>query len=66
MTVDEQLEFIESRIKADIEAMTPRDRTNYYQNLKEYQRPKLSRAGFIQADTAPEKIEIEIISKNED
>ena len=61
MTIDEQLAYLEVNILEDIKAMSPKDRAAYYQNLKEFERPKLQRSGFIEDTKLPKKITIEIV-----
>lgn len=61
MEIDEQIEYLKTKCKEDIDALLPKDRLNYFQVLTEYQRPKMQRAGFTQDGDAPTKIEIEIV-----
>lgn len=61
MTIDEQIAYLEDNILEDIKKMSPKDRAGYYQNLKEFERPKLQRTGFVQDSELPQRIEIEIV-----
>lgn len=61
MTISEQIEYLENRIQSDIDAMSPRDRCNYYQSLKEFERPKMTRSTFTNDDSIPPRIEIELV-----
>lgn len=65
MTIDEALTLIENKyVKADIEAMTAKDRLNFWINLKEFQVPKIQRATF--EPVADKDIEIEITWPHEE
>ena len=60
MDIDEALLLLErEHVKADIEALTPRDRLNFWASLKEFDRPKLQRSVFEQAKNDDIKILIE-------
>ena len=54
MTVTEQIEYLEKNAKKDLDEMTGKDRMTYYQQLKEYEKPKLSRVGFVQDTELPD------------
>ncbi len=61
MTVSEQITYLEKNAKKDLDDMLPKDRMTYYQQLKEYEVPKLSRVGFVQDQELPERIELILV-----
>ncbi len=46
MTIEDQLTLLEEFAEDDIKALTPKDRLNYFQTLKEFTRAKIQRANF--------------------
>ena len=50
MSIDEQIEYLESRSKEDLELLSPKDRLWYYSNIKEFQTPKRQRTSIDQND----------------
>ena len=62
MSIDEALDMLErDHLEADIKSLLAKDRLTFYQQLKEFVRPKLQRAGVLQDVELPEKIEIKIV-----
>ena len=61
MTLKEQIDYLESNAKEDLQAMTPKDRMTYYGQIKEYEVPKFSRIGFVAASELPQKIELVLV-----
>ena len=51
MSIDEQIEYLESRSKEDLELLSPKDRLWYYSNIKEFQPPKRQRTSINQNDS---------------
>lgn len=46
MTIEEQIEHMNKTAKADIDALTSKDRLNYLASLTEFIRPKIQRSTF--------------------
>lgn len=64
MSIDEQLEYLENGVLDDIKRLTPKDRLNYYQGLKEFERPKLQRSTVIKTDEIPDTIKLILVDGN--
>ena len=65
MDIDKQIEKMALTVSSDIDALSPKDRLNYYQTLMEFRTPKLQRSSFVTDAKLPEHIKIEIVT-NED
>ena len=65
MTIEEQLTYLESKIKEDIDKMSHKDRGAYYQGLKEFTRAKLMRGNVIpEGDDKERDITITYVDAN--
>ena len=55
----EYIRMLESEyVDEDIESLTPRDRLNFYLAIKEFEIPKLQRAGYISTAEDVESIQV--------
>ncbi len=61
MNIDEQLAYLETKIKEDIDKMSHKDRANYYQTLHEFTRPKQQRSQTRTGAEMPSKIELVLV-----
>ena len=48
MNLKEAKEYLEGKLEADLELMSPKDRLTFYLGLMEYFQPKLNRVGYEQ------------------
>lgn len=61
MDIEQQLTYLEKGAKKDLADMGPKERMTYYQQLKEYIRPKMTRTAIEKSSELPEKIELVVI-----
>lgn len=65
MTIKEQIALLEELAETDIRKLSPKDRLNYYNSLKEFEVPKLQRSPYQTEAELPDSITIKVI-KNGD
>jgi len=65
MTIKEQIALLESLAEQDIRKLSPKDRLNYYNSLKEFEVPKLQRSPYQTEAELPDSITIKVV-KNGD
>ena len=61
MNIDEQLAYLETTIKEDIDKMSAKDRGNYYQTLHEFTRAKMQRTQTVAGDKLPSEIKLTLV-----
>jgi len=65
MTIKEQIALLEELAENDIRKLSPKDRLNYYNSLKEFEVPKLQRSPYQTEAELPDSITIKVV-KNGD
>ena len=60
MTIDEAIDLCESMAEKDIKELPPKDRLNFWMNIKEFREAKIQRIPWI-PDEKEEEDEIKII-----
>ena len=64
--IKKYLELLEKDyVMEDIDALSPKDRLNFWMLLKEFQVPKLARAGFMSGDDDIDQITVTYSKKPE-
>jgi len=61
MTIKEQIALLESLAEQDIRKLSPKDRLNYYNSLKEFEVPKLQRSPYQTEAELPDSITIKVV-----
>jgi len=61
MTIKEQIALLEELAENDIRKLSPKDRLNYYNSLKEFEVPKLQRSPYQTEAELPDSITIKVV-----